>query len=49
MKTDNVLVKNSESVADLIPILKATFTPDEPEGRGGENHSYVALVQGESK
>ncbi len=52
MRTDNIVVKNSDSIADLIPILKATFVIDDPEGckrSSGESHNYVALVQGESK
>ncbi len=52
MRKENVHVKSSDSVANLIPILKSTFIAsftDQSEMSASENHSYVALVQGESK
>ncbi len=55
MRKENVHVKSSDSIANLIPILKSTFIASftdqskDYEMSDGENHSYVALVQGESK
>ena len=54
-ETQNIHVKSSDTVADLIPTLRATFlkrSSEQSEGLGeGEEgrSSYVALVQGESE